>query len=218
MTLVVQCSEPRSNACALGAGRAGAFIRGAKMRCRLPNAIPGYPTSNPLGIAPTYIDGAMTKTKSSAICRLQSAMKAARTIARRAERIGVWRLSQLAMTGSDATAHIPLRECVSYTVLQLARPAHERKAAERLRDLSFMARLRRDRSRRSSGLDYLRADRLTMADIPTIFALRYGLHQLRLDLPATSRTASAISTPVMRAPLLARARTRSGLTARHANA
>jgi glutathione S-transferase len=137
---------------------------------------PNYLNINPLGTVPTFVDGELTMTESSGICHYL------------ADRFAPNRLrvdpSEPAygdylnwLYRSDATLTFPQTIVLRYTRLE----PPERRLDQAVEDYSiwYLSRLRSVEAA-LEGHEYLVADRFTIADIATHFALFFG-RSLGLD-------------------------------------
>lgn len=131
---------------------------------------PGYLDINPLGTVPTFVDGALTMTESTAICHYL-AEKAQPNELRVDPSEPEYGLYLNWLYRSDATLTFPLTIVFRYTTLE----PEERRLPQAAEDYAmwFMARLRAVEAA-LDGRDYLCAGRFTMADIAVHYALYFG--------------------------------------------
>lgn len=131
---------------------------------------PGYLDVNPLGTVPTFVDGAVTLTESSAICHYLAEKHApnALRVDPSEPNYGDY-LNWLYR--SDATLTFPQTIVLRYTRLEPA----ERRLPQAAEDYAiwFLSRLRSVETALETR-PYLCGDRFTMADIAVHFALYLG--------------------------------------------
>ena len=171
-------------------------------------AASGYLEVNPLGTVPTFIDGDLTITESTAICHYL-----AEKFAPNALRIDPGDAAYGAYLNwlyrGDATLTFPQTIVLRYTTLE----PEERRLPQAVEDYTiwFFSRLRSVETALESR-DYLCADRFTIADIAVHFALHMG-DQLGLSArykPNTRRYFEALRQRPAYQRALARERMASG--------
>lgn len=137
---------------------------------------PGYLDVNPLGTVPTFVDGALTMTESSAICHYLADTHQPNDI-----RVDVDEPEYGAYLNwlyrSDATLTFPQTIVLRYTRLE----PEERRLPQAVEDYTvwFLSRLK-SVEMALEGRDYLVGDRFTVADIAVHYALYLG-RSLGLD-------------------------------------
>jgi glutathione S-transferase len=137
---------------------------------------PGYLDINPLGTVPTFVDGALTMTESSAICHYladkhqPNDLRVDPQAAEYGEYLN-W------LYRSDATLTFPQTIVLRYTRLE----PEERRLPQAAEDYTvwFLSRLKSVENA-LEGRDYLCANRFTIADIAVHYALYLG-RSLGLD-------------------------------------
>ena len=132
---------------------------------------PGYLLINPLGTVPTFIDGALTMTESSAICHYLVEKYGPHSIGVKvdAPEYGEY-LNWLYR--SDATLTFPQTLVLRYSRLE----PEERRVPQVVEDYSqwYLSRLRSVEAA-LEGKEFLCANRFTIADITVGFALFMGI-------------------------------------------
>jgi len=134
-------------------------------------AYPGYLNINPLGTVPTYVEGDLTMTESSAICHYLAEKHQPNMLRVDASEpeYGTY-LNWLFR--SDATLTFPLAIVMRYTRLE----PPERQLPQAVEDYTiwYLSRLRSVEMALEGGKQFLCADRFTMADVAVHFALMLG--------------------------------------------
>ncbi|MEM9668855.1 MAG: glutathione S-transferase family protein [Pseudomonadota bacterium] len=132
---------------------------------------PGYRDINPLGTVPTLVDGDVSLTESSGICHYLAERNAPTSLRVAPDEDGYGDYTNW-LFRSDATLTFPLTIVLRYTQME----PDERKLPQAAEDYSiwFLSRLRSVESALEGGKDFLVADRFTMADIVTHYALFLG--------------------------------------------
>jgi glutathione S-transferase len=133
-------------------------------------AAPGYLEVNPLGTVPTFIDGDLTLTESTAICHFL-AEKFAPNALRIDPADAAYGDYLNWLYRSDATLTFPQTIVLRYTRLE----PEDRRLPQAVEDYTiwFFSRLRSVEAA-LEGRDYLCANRFTIADIAVHFALHMG--------------------------------------------
>ena len=130
---------------------------------------PGYLDINPLGTVPTFLDGDLTLTESTGICKYLVDRYGAGKLAIAIDEPDYGRYLDW-LFRSDATLTFPQTLVLRYTRLE----PEERRLPQVVEDYSiwFHARLRYLETTLKDGRNYLVGDRFTIADI----AVHYALH------------------------------------------
>ena len=133
-------------------------------------AAPGYLEVNPLGTVPTFVDGDLTLTESTAICHYLAERHAPNDL-RVDPSDAAYGAYLNWLYRSDATLTFPQTIVLRYTVLE----PEARRLPQAVEDYTiwFFSRLRSVETA-LEGRDYLCADRFTIADIAVHFALQMG--------------------------------------------
>lgn len=132
---------------------------------------PGYLDLNPLGTVPTFIDGDVTMTESSGICHYLVEKYGPTDIGLPVDHPEYGHYLNW-LYRSDATLTFPQTIVLRYTRLE----PEERRIPQAAEDYAiwFYSRLRSVEQALDGGKDYLVADKFTIADIATHYALLLG--------------------------------------------